>query len=477
MVFSSATFLFLFLPLVLIGNRMMRTIRQKNIFLMGASVVFYAWGGAQYALLVLFSTFVNYLVGLFLGRSKMPKKPALVIGVAFNLAILCFFKYFNFFVDNLNAIAGVLGLPPIHAPLIPLPVGISFFTFQIMSYIIDVYRGKVEYQKSYVNLTLYILLFPQLIAGPIVRYIDVEREIQQRDVSIAQFAKGVERFIVGLAKKVLIANGTGEIAAYVFDDFHNLSFAMSWIAVVCYAIQIYFDFSAYSDMAIGLGKMFGFHFLENFNYPYVSESVQEFWRRWHISLSSWFRDYLYIPLGGNRGGLRKTYRNLLIVFFVTGLWHGAGWNFIIWGLWHGLFLILERGETFASVLKKTPSFARRAYTLLVVLVGWVFFRANSMQEAWTFLRSMFSFDINGVSLYPILDCITPEKMFCIAAGMLFSAPIAPWLRQRALETRGNAIFVRVPAQMLYCAGLMTLFMISICYMAGTSFNPFIYFRF
>ncbi|WP_307354652.1 MBOAT family O-acyltransferase [Hathewaya limosa] len=359
---------------------------------------------------------------------------------------------------------------------IVLPIGISFFTFQMMSYIIDVYREEVTPQKSIINLGLYIMLFPQLIAGPIVRYIDIEEQINTRKVNLYKFTHGMERFIIGLSKKVLIANSNGFIVDYVFKEpsFYSNT-VLVWLGIVCYALQIYYDFSGYSDMAIGLGKMFGFDFLENFNYPYISKSIKEFWRRWHISLSTWFRDYLYIPLGGSKVGKFKTYRNLVIVFFATGLWHGASWNFIIWGLFHGMFLILERGK-FGELLQKVPTILQRIYTMLVVLVGWVFFRANNFKLALKYIKGMFKVDFTKVNqIYGVID---KEYMFFIIIGIIFSTPLIKKLNSlfnSKIKTENNLIIVITEG--MWIAILMSMFIISILYITGSNFNPFIYFRF
>ena len=339
MVFASPIFLFLFLPITLLGYYLIHP-KFRNFWLFLMSFIFYAWGGLSYALILLFSTLMNYLFGILIHKSKEKyKKTVLILSIVYNLGILGFFKYFSFLLYNIQEIIRIF-LPKfsMEIPKISLPIGISFFTFQIMSYVIDLYRKEIRLQKSFLNLGLYIMLFPQLIAGPIVRYIDVEKEIYERKVDIDKFYIGLKRFVVGLGKKVLIANAMGSWADYAFTiSLDKLSTPLAWLGIFGYTMQIYFDFSAYSDMAIGLGKMFGFDFLENFNYPYISQNIQEFWRRWHMSLSGWFRDYLYIPLGGNREGKKRAYINSFIVFFCTGLWHGAAWNFIFWGLFQKKF--------------------------------------------------------------------------------------------------------------------------------------------
>ena len=345
MVFSSTIFLFFFLPLTLLAYFVVGP-RGRNLILLAASLLFYAWGETVYLLVMLFSIAANYLFGLLIDRARERGSrggTAFALAVATNLGLLGFFKYANFFVDNLNQVLPVLGLAPMDIGRVHLPIGISFFTFQALSYIIDLYRNETAVQRSLLNFALYKALFPQLIAGPIVRYRDVAREIEQRTVSLDDFASGVQRFIIGLGKKVLIANVMGRAADTIFaTPAETLPATLAWTGSIAFMLQIYFDFSGYSDMAIGLGRMFGFHFLENFNYPYIARSVREFWRRWHISLSTWFRDYLYIPLGGNRHGPVRTGANLLLVFLLCGLWHGASWTFLIWGVYHGIFLVLER---------------------------------------------------------------------------------------------------------------------------------------
>lgn len=392
MTFSSLIFLTAFFPITFLLYFVVgKNIRLKNAVLILASLVFYGWSGVQYLMIILVSSIVNYLLGFAVRGNGKQNKGWLVISVVFNLAILGFFKYFNFFVDNLNVLWQSLFNTTINAPRIPLPIGISFFTFQILSYVIDVYRGKVEAQRNYFRVLLCIVFFPQLIAGPIVRYIDIEREIIHRRSSLDDITVGIFRFIRGLCKKVLIANQVAQIGNASFNNIAGNTAGTAWLGIICFTLQIYFDFSGYSDMAIGMGRMFGFHFLENFNYPYIAWSIQDFWRRWHISLSSWFRDYVYIPLGGNRKGTGRTYLNLMIVFFLTGLWHGAGWNFIVWGLFNGLFLLIERNKAVHTFMEKMPALIRHIYALLVVMVGWVFFQTETMEDAFIYLGKMFSF--------------------------------------------------------------------------------------
>ena len=461
MVFSTPIFLFLFLPAVLVLNYIIpkKYIAAKNVVLLIASLFFYAWGEPKNVLLMLLSIVVNYVCGLLLGRFDSDEKKRKVVlwaSVVFNLGLLFFFKYFNFVTGGIF-------------PAIKLPIGISFFTFQIMSYTIDVYRRSVEPQKSLLKLALYISLFPQLIAGPIVRYIDVEKQLTYRECTAEKTARGMIRFSMGLAKKVIVSNTVAAICDGIFGSTNTVPAFTAWVGVICYALQIYFDFSGYSDMAIGMGHMLGFDFLENFNYPYVSCSVQEFWRRWHISLSSWFRDYLYIPLGGNRRGKVRTYINLIIVFACTGLWHGASFSFIVWGLWHGLFLVIER-LGFKKALDKLPKFIGWIYTMLVVLVGWVFFRADTLSAAMKYLGEMFSFSggvANGMAQFDNLSFIIT------AIALVLCTPVYQLVKGKLEKTDGGK-----KAAFVIGAVLATgLFILSVIFLTGSGYNPFIYFRF
>ena len=471
MVFSSFVFISIFFPVVLILHTVIPNRKARNGLLLVASLLFYAYGEPVYIFLMLASTLLNYLLALLIARGS--SKWLMVIAVAANLAILGVFKYAGFLVSNLNSILQ-LSLP---VPAISLPIGISFFTFQALSYVIDVYRGDVAVQKSYWKLLLYISFFPQLIAGPIVRYKDVALEIDNRTVDMRAIAFGLRRFIAGLAKKVLIANAMGAAADYIFNHgAANINILAAWIGAVAYLMQIYYDFSAYSDMAIGLGKMCGFHFKENFNHPYISTSIQEFWRRWHISLSSFFRDYVYIPLGGNRKGKTRTVLNRIIVFFLTGLWHGANWTFVIWGLFHGFFLLLEE---YIPLIRKLPVFLRRIYTLLVVTVGFVIFRADTISEAGLFLAKMFGgFDFAPASMSFAIQALTPFFLVMLLAAVLCCGIFDKFTqRVRSLEEKPqltarenilqNATFLVAIALLVWC----------MLRLAGGSYNPFIYFRF
>ena len=407
---------------------------------------------------------VGYLVG---SRKRKRSKLALFFFVSINVLILGYFKYTNFFIESFNDL-GLLKLSSLNE--IVLPIGISFFTFQGMSYIVDVYYRKVAAQKNLVALALYISMFPQLIAGPIVRYIDVSKQIESlRTFNTHQFQLGVKRFISGLFKKVIIANNMGFVADFVFNNSGEVGSVSLWIGIVCYAFQIYFDFSGYSDMAIGLGKMFGFDFLENFDYPYISKSIQEFWRRWHISLSTWFRDYLYIPLGGNKKGASRTYVNLIIVFFITGLWHGASWNFIVWGLFHGFFLILER-VWFGKALAKAPNILGHLYMIFVVLIGWVYFRADTLVDATYYLQKMFSFSTDGNEI--VFQYFTPYFVFVFILAIIFSTNI-----KQSFKNVGTLLFKNKEWQFATYIIHLALFFLCLFELAESNYNPFIYFRF
>lgn len=474
MTFSSLVFLTVFFPIVLLGYFCLeRWTKAKNVWLIIASLVFYGWSGIQYLLIIVLSSIVNYFFGLLVNR-KGKKRSILVCAIVFNLLILGFFKYFNFFTDNLSVVSSQLFGFSLNTPRIPLPIGISFFTFQILSYVVDVYLGKVEPQRNYLRVLLYIVFFPQLIAGPIVRYIDIEREISDRRSSINDVTTGVFRFIRGLCKKVLIANQLALVSDVSFGNIEKCTSGTAWVGIICYTLQIFFDFSGYSDMAIGMGRIFGFHFLENFNYPYIACSIQDFWRRWHISLSSWFKDYVYIPLGGNKKGEGKTYFNLILIFFLTGFWHGAGWNYIIWGLFHGLFQLLERNNLVRNLLKKIPSVIAHIYTILVVMIGWVFFEAKTVNESFLFLKKMFTFQ--SMSLELLGGVLTPIMLLIILMAILLCTPIIPsmryWLLRKKPELEHN-VFLFIGKTIIAFGGLF----FCIVKLATGEFNPFIYFRF
>ncbi|WP_394974397.1 MBOAT family O-acyltransferase [uncultured Croceitalea sp.] len=412
---------------------------------------------------------VNYLVGLLIQKivNKRISTLVLTIGITINLSILIYFKYANFILENLNNINMDIGWD---LKEVALPIGVSFFTFQNISYLIDVYRKEVKAQKNLIHLGLYISLFPQLIAGPIVRYIDIQKEIIERRISKVLFKEGIRRFIRGLGKKVIIANTSALIGDKIFNIApDDISTPVAWLGIICYSLQIYFDFSGYSDMAIGLGKMLGFNFKENFNYPYVAKSIQDFWRRWHISLSTWFRDYLYIPLGGNRKGQLRTYLNLIIVFFITGLWHGASWNFVIWGLFHGLFLLLERNIKIR--IPKNLDFIKHIYLLFIVLIGWVFFRIEDFSQALLFLRKMFSFT-KGTDYSPLMY-MDSYSTIVILVGFILATPIRKLISNKYNGIIKMGIFNTFFRDAFY----LIFFIFTIMELAQSTYNPFIYFRF
>ncbi len=422
----------------------------------------------------------NYLMGLLIQKySRTPKARLLTaLAVTINLGLLGWFKYANFLADNLNRLLPALSLPPLELTPVHLPIGISFFTFQALSYIIDLYRGEVSAQKNPVKMGLYISLFPQLIAGPIVRYHDVARQLEKRTVTLDLFSSGVRRFIIGLGKKMLIANPMGEITDEIMRiPAGELSPLLAWLGIVCYTLQIFFDFSGYSDMAIGLGRMFGFRFLENFNYPYISRSIREFWRRWHISLSSWFRDYLYIPMGGGRVGRVRVYFNLWTVFLLCGLWHGASWNFVIWGMLHGFFIVLER-VGWGKLLARLGSPVQHAYTLLVVMVAWVFFRIESFPDALSYLASMAGLSQGDAARYHPALFLNTEKTLALIFGLLFSIPVQS-IAGNFLQRFSFSGDKRAKIAWAWISAVMTtlVFFISVLYVASGTYNPFIYFRF
>ncbi|RJP80138.1 MAG: MBOAT family protein [Desulfobacteraceae bacterium] len=483
MVFSSIIFLFLFLPVTLlvyfpIGKRF------RNLFLLAASLFFYAWGETFYVLIMLASICANYIFGLMIARYGNGTKAKLFLGFAVtaNLGLLIVFKYTNFLIDNFNQIFASVLAAPIQIDPVHLPIGISFFTFQAMTYVVDVYRKEAPVQKNPVNIGLYISLFPQLIAGPIVRYNTVAGQIISRSINLKDFAEGIERFIFGLGKKVLIANSVAVAADKIFAiPSEHLTFSLAWMGILCYTLQIYFDFSGYSDMAIGLGRMFGFTFPENFNYPYLSKSIREFWKRWHISLSTWFRDYLYIPLGGNKLGTVRTYANLVTVFFLCGLWHGASWNFVIWGLLHGLFLVLER-IGLEKLLDRIWSPIQYLYTLLVVMTCWVFFRAETLPDALSFIAAMFGFARGDGIIHHTGLYLDNEIWLTMIAGIIFSAPIFPFIKKTwsTITKNQTGISGNLTEGISAISGISSLiliFLASIMSLAAGAYNPFIYFRF
>ena len=475
MLFTSPIFLFFFLPAVLLLYYISPH-RFKNLVLLFSSIIFYMWGESVLVLVMIATIIIDFFAARIIegGNAKF----GLSISVISNLGMLGFFKYFNFGVENFEALFGALGFNEKSLPVFPhivLPLGISFYTFQSLSYTIDVYRKEVKANRSLVEFAAFVTVFPQLVAGPIVRYHDVEAQFREKQISAANFSEGIRRFVVGLSKKMLIANPCAAIADSVFGTpIDQVSTMWSWVGIAAYSFQIFYDFSGYSDMAIGLGKMLGFTFLENFNYPYISKSIREFWQRWHISLSTWFRDYLYIPLGGSRGTAAKTYRNLLIVFFVTGLWHGASWNFVVWGLFHGAFLILER-LWLSRFLSSAPIILSRIYALLVVVVGWVFFRSPTLESSIDFIGKMFSFSGGDPARSSYFNFYFFNLEYLIVAGLavICASPVGVRIVERVSDF-GIPNRYRSVAELL---GLIALFFLSASFIAADSYNPFIYFRF
>ena len=439
-----------------------------------ASLVFYAWGGVSYSAILVLSILLNYLFGYLISRKKGTKL-FLGLGVGINLGVLVVFKYADFLVENLNNLFLNLDIKPIGQPHILLPIGISFFTFQAISYLVDVYRKEVVYQKNLINLALYISLFPQLIAGPIVRYHDIADQLFKRSFSLDKFGDGVQRFIIGLSKKVLLANNFALVADEIMDStYSDLTTPTAWLGIIAYAFQIYFDFSGYSDMAIGLGKMFGFTFLENFNFPYISRSIKEFWRRWHISLSTWFRDYLYIPLGGSRISNNRTYFNLLIVFILTGFWHGASWSFLVWGIFHGFFLIVEK-LGLEKLLGKVWTPIQHLYAMFVVLIGWVFFRVESISDALLFTKRLFvgnpAINSNWMSFFDI------QFTLVLVIGIISSTNFFPWTIATYKKHLSNINVVNIFSRAMYILIINLLLVACTFYLVAGTYNPFIYFRF
>jgi alginate O-acetyltransferase complex protein AlgI len=489
MVFSSLLFLFLFLPMVLTGYFLFKK-NTGNSFLLAASLFFYAWGEMSFVLIIMVSMTVNYglalLIDTFQKSEQAKSKRArffLWLAIIFNLGLLGYYKYTLFLTSNIKSVMQIFSFSfSLTSPVILLPLGISFFTFRALSYVIDVYNRKVTCSKNWVTLSLYLSFFPLAIAGPIVRYSEMAVRLAKRMVTPEMFLTGMKRSIVGLGKKCLIASTLASVADRVFAiPTDQISGEVAWLGILCYTLQIYFDFSGYSDMAIGLGKMFGFNFLENFNYPYISQSIREFWRRWHISLSTWFRDYLYIPMGGNRAGSSRVYVNLIIVFFFCGLWHGAQWTFVIWGLWHGIFIVLER-LGFNRWLEVFWKPVRHAYVLLIVIFGWVFFRSETLSEALIFFQTLFGFSNGNRVEFPIQLFLNRAVILAFCAGVLFSGPVpalAERIEKKALYESGDLTirFVDWGISIGYVIVLAIILGTSVMSLAGGAYNPFIYFRF
>lgn len=474
MLFSSPIFLFLFLPLCLLGYYLLDK-RFKNYFLLLMSLFFYAWGEPKFVFVMLVSILVNYLFGLAVDKLRENKKAAYAViaaMVVWNVAIFFVYKYLNFAIANINSLFGA------DIPLTDfvLPIGISFFTFQAMSYVIDVYRQRGQVQKNPLNVALYITFFPQLIAGPIVRYETVANEISDRRPNIDDFTLGLKRFIYGLSKKLIISNLAAKAADTAFEltNYSTISAATGWICALCYTIQIFFDFSGYSDMAIGLGLMFGFHFNENFDYPYCASSVSDFWRRWHISLGSWFRDYVYIPLGGSRTKTKaRLVLNLFVVWMLTGIWHGASWSFVAWGFMYFVLLTFEKLTGLPKKLKHGWSKALyRVFTLLCVVFGWVIFRAPGLKNGISYLMSMFCLNGNSLADGVSLQLITDYSLV-ILLGILFSIPVVKFAKQKICSSAASEKAVNIVSY----AGCIVLLVVSLSFAVSSSYNPFIYFNF
>lgn len=464
MVFSSMVFLCVFLPAAFCLHLLLPGMRAKNFLLVVASLVFYAYGEPIYVILLVASSAGNYILARLTGECPKIRKLTMTLAVVINLGLLVIFKYSGFLVETFNSVTGA-GIP---VPHVRMPIGISFFTFQALSYVIDVYRGDASVQKNFGKVLLYISFFPQLIAGPIVKYHDVEAEINNRKQTPEEIGKGIRRFIAGLSKKILIANTMGLVADNLFGAAATgITGPGAWLGAVSYMLQIYFDFSGYSDMALGLGMMFGFHFHENFDYPYISASIREFWRRWHMSLSGWFKEYLYIPLGGNRRGKFRTVVNKMIVFVCTGIWHGASFNFLFWGIYHGFFLMLEEYIPFIGKKGgKLKSFFQHVYALLVVCVGFVFFRADTMKQGCFWIREMFTdFGWKASAMSLTLQQLTPVYLVTVAAALVAAVPVNSMLK----KYKWYEGFTYV----LSLAG----FALCVLSLAGGTYNPFIYFRF
>lgn len=468
MVFSSAVFLFAFLPVVFILHTVIRNTTARNVLLIVASLIFYAWGEPVYVVLLLASILINYL----LGRFVWGRKPVLVAAVIVNLAFLIVFKYAGFIVQSINAIPFI----SLKEPKISMPIGISFYTFQAMSYVIDTYRDERKRPGSFLDVMLYVCLFPQLVAGPIVKYNSVREQLQDRQVSAEGVASGIQRFIVGLSKKMLIANVMAVAVDRMFAlDMAQLDMASAWAGAVCYMLQIYFDFSGYSDMAVGMGKMFGFTFPENFDYPYTACSIRQFWKKWHISLTSWFREYLYFPIGGNRKGRARTLFNRFFVFLCTGIWHGADWTFVVWGIYHGVLTMLEtvlvkdkKDKNAGKAADSARSVIRvlgHIYTLLAVMIGFVIFRADSMRQAVHFIASMFSFGATAVGTMTAVSVMSPLFIITLIIAAVACTPVLRMLPKNAVT------------RLLGMVLTIILYMLCIMEIAAGSYNPFIYFRF
>lgn len=467
MVFSSLVFLYFFLPITMILYFVLPD-KFRNLVILVSGLFFYAWGEPKYILVMMLSTAIDYTAGRLIDHfDGSPKKRTvfLLVSVIMNLGLLAVFKYSSFFITTVNSLLGT-NIPD---PQLPLPIGISFYTFQSMSYTIDLYLRKIKVQKNFISFTSYVTLFPQIVAGPIVRYEDVANEIDSRTVNISKVSEGIGKFLKGLAKKVLLANNIGLIWTQVKAmDFTEISAATAWLGILAFTFQIYFDFSGYSDMAIGLGKMLGFNFPINFDHPYTSKSISEFWRRWHITLGSWFREYVYIPLGGNRKGLARTIFNTFVVWALTGLWHGASWNFVLWGLYFGILIAIERFG-WGKILAKLPQGISMLYTFVLVIFGWVLFDTNTLTDAWTFLKAMFG--ANGVagdstSMYLFMNNIVIYAVCFFASTNIFTVVTSKMDKKNPIINKYAAPIAQV-----------CVLMICTAYLVDATYNPFLYFRF
>jgi alginate O-acetyltransferase complex protein AlgI len=466
MLFSSIPFLYYFLPSVLILY-FLAPKKLKNTVLLISSLVFYGWGEPKYVIMMVASIIIGFVSGLLIEATneKSKKKLIITINIIINLGFLGFFKYSNFFIENFNSVTGL----SLNLLNVALPIGISFYTFQILSYAVDVYRGTTKAQKNIINLATYITMFPQLIAGPIVRYTDIVKSLDERTISFEKISYGVRRFIVGLSKKVLLANALGELCV-TFKASDDKSLLFYWLYAVAFCLQVYFDFSGYSDMAIGLGKIFGFEFMENFNFPFISKSIAEFWRRWHISLGSWFRDYVYIPLGGNRVKSSKWIFNILVVWFLTGFWHGAAWNFIIWGLYFVIFLMFEKTPVGKFITK--THVLNRIYTLFFIIISFVIFDAVNMDEAFSYIKAMVGFsDVPLISTEFVY--YLKEYLVILVLSVVGATPFVKRIATKLTETKGVNVVVSVIEPII----LVVLLVLVTAYLVDGSFNPFLYFRF
>lgn len=482
MLFSSPLFLYLFLPITLLGYYLINP-KIRNYWLLSASIIFFAWGGITFTFILLGSILLNYIFGILIEKKRDTYQAKLwvFIGISTNIAILAIFKYTNFLVHNLNDLLGIVSIPLIPQTNIVLPIGISFYTFHSLSYLIDIYHRKTAAQRNFFDLSLYITMFSQLIAGPIIRYSDVESQLRGRTHTAEKFANGIERFLIGLGKKVLLANTFAKIADQIFaTNPLDLGAPLAWLGIICYSLQIYCDFAGYSDMAIGLGRMFGFEFMENFNFPYIAKSVKDFWRRWHISLSSFFRDYVYIPLGGNKVSISRTYINLFLVFLLTGFWHGASWSFVVWGLFHGFFMVIEK-LGFGKILDKTWKPIANLYTLLVVMFAWVLFRADSFSFALNYWKALFDFNTTSDQMILFKSYIDFEFIltFLVAIAGSFGVFTYFWnfikqIYESKLLISKIIVYSFHFISIIFYGGLLYL---CTMYLISGTYNPFIYYRF